>query len=108
MLGVLVAVVVGSKASSIILVVPAVLAWLALGNDRDLMNWKSIAWSALALTIGLAPRLARNWYYTGAPFFPLASNLLGLGWWSAEQSMRWNQEHASDASVMQRAHALWT
>ena len=108
MLGVLVAVVVGSKASSIILVVPAVLAWWALGNDRDLMNWKSIAWSALALTIGLAPWLARNWYYTGAPFFPLASNLLGLGWWSAEQSMRWNQAHASDASVMQRAHALWT
>ena len=108
MLGVLVAVVVGSKASSIILVVPAVLAWWALGNDRDLMNWKSIAWSALALTIGLAPWLARNWYYTGAPFFPLASNLLGLGWWSTEQSMRWNQAHASDASVMQRAHALWT
>lgn len=108
MLGVLVAVVVGSKASSIILVVPAVLAWWALGNNRDLMNWKSIAWSALALTIGLAPWLARNWYYTGAPFFPLASNLLGLGWWSAEQSMRWNQAHASDASVMQRAHALWT
>ena len=108
MLGVLVAVVVGSKASSIILVVPAVLAWWALGNDRELMNWKSIAWSALALTIGLAPWLARNWYYTGAPFFPLASNLLGLGWWSAEQSMRWNQAHASDASVMQRAHALWT
>ncbi len=108
MLGVLVAVVVGSKASSIILVVPAVLAWWALGNDRDLMNWKSIAWSALALTIGLAPWLARNWYYTGAPFFPLASNLLGLGWWSAEQSMRWNQAHASDASVMQRVHALWT
>ena len=108
MLGVLVAVVVGSKASSIILVVPAVLAWWALGNDRELMNWKSIAWSALALTIGLAPWLARNWYYTGAPFFPLASNLLGLGWWSTEQSMRWNQAHASDASVMQRAHALWT
>ena len=108
MLGVLVAVVVGSKASSIILVVPAVLAWWALGNDRDLMNWKSIAWSALALTIGLAPWLARNWYYAGAPFFPLASNLLGLGWWSAEQSMRWNQAHAGDASVMQRVHALWT
>jgi len=107
MLGVLVAVVVGSKASSIILVVPAVLAWWALGNDRDLMNWKSIAWSALALTIGLAPWLARNWYYTGAPFFPLASNLLGLGWWSAEQSMRWNQAHASDASLMQRLHELW-
>ena len=107
MLGVLVAVVVGSKASSIILVVPAVLAWWALGNDRDLMNWKSIAWSALALTIGLAPWLARNWYYAGAPFFPLASNLLGLGWWSAEQSMRWNQAHASDASVMQRLHELW-
>lgn len=107
MLGVLVAVVVGSKASSIILVVPAVLAWWALGNDRDLMNWKSIAWSALALTIGLAPWLARNWYYAGAPFFPLASNLLGLGWWSAEQSMRWNQGHASDASLMQRLHELW-
>ena len=108
MLGVLVAVVVGSKASSIILVVPAVLAWWVLGNDRDLMHWKSIAWSALALAIGLAPWLARNWYYAGAPFFPLASNLLGLGWWSVEQSMRWNQAHAGDASVMQRAHALWT
>ena len=107
MFGALLAVLVGSKASSIILVVPAVLAWIALRGDRRFLNWKTLAWSALAMTIGLAPWLARNWYYAGAPFFPLATNLMGAGWWSGEQGMRWNAAHASDATLMQRALALW-
>ena len=107
MFGALMAVLVGSKASSIILVVPAVLAWIALWGDRRFLNWKSLAWSALAMTIGLTPWLARNWYYAGAPFFPLATNLMGTGWWSGEQGMRWNAAHASDATLMQRALALW-
>ena len=107
MFGALMAVLVGSKASSIILVVPAVLAWIALRVDRRFLNWKTLAWSALAMMIGLAPWLARNWYYAGAPFFPLATNLMGAGWWSGEQGMRWNAAHASDATLMQRALALW-
>ena len=107
MFGVLMAVLIGSKASSIILVVPALMAWLALGMGRGYVNWKCIAWGALAMTIGLAPWLARNWYYAGSPFFPLATNLVGLGWWSGEQSVRWNQAHASDANVLQRALAVW-
>ena len=107
MLGALIAVLVGSKASSIILVVPAVLAWIALRGDRRFLNWKTLAWSALAMTIGLTPWLARNWYYAGAPFFPLATNLMGAGWWSGEQGMRWNAAHASAATLMQRAIALW-
>ena len=107
MLGVLMAVLIGSKASSIILVVPALMAWLALGMGRGYVNWKCIAWGALAMTIGLVPWLARNWYYAGSPFFPLATNLIGLGWWSGEQSVRWNQAHASDETMMQRVLALW-
>jgi uncharacterized membrane protein YoaK (UPF0700 family) len=107
MLGALIAVLVGSKASSIILVVPAVLAWIALRGDRRFLNWKTLAWSALAMTIGLTPWLARNWYYAGAPFFPLATNLMGAGWWSGEQGLRWNAAHASAADLMQRALALW-
>ena len=107
MLGVLMAVLIGSKASSIILVVPALMAWLALGMGRGYVNWKSIALGALAMTIGLVPWLARNWYYAGSPFFPLATNLVGLGWWTGEQSVRWNQAHASDETMMQRVLALW-
>ena len=107
MLGVLMAVLIGSKASSIILVVPALMAWLALGIGRGYVNWKCIAWGALAMTIGLVPWLARNWYYAGSPFFPLATNLVGLGWWTGEQSVRWNQAHASDETMMQRVLALW-
>ena len=107
MLGVLMAVLIGSKLSSIILVVPALMACLALGIGRACLHWKCMAWGALAMTIGLTPWLARNWYYTGSPFFPLATNLVGLGWWSGEQSVRWNQAHASDANAMQRALAVW-
>ncbi len=107
MLGVLMAVLIGSKLSSIILVVPALMACLALGIGRACLNWKCMAWGALAMTIGLTPWLARNWYYTGSLFFPLATNLVGLGWWSGEQSVRWNQAHASDANAMQRALAVW-
>ena len=107
MLGVLMAVLIGSKLSSIILVVPALMACLALGIGRACLNWKCMVWGALAMTISLTPWLARNWYYTGSPFFPLATNLVGLGWWSGEQSVRWNQAHASDANAMQRALAVW-
>ncbi|MSR34087.1 MAG: hypothetical protein EXS12_04720 [Phycisphaerales bacterium] len=106
-LGALIAVLIGSKASSLILVVPAIVAWFALRVDCAWKNWKSIACGAFALAIGLTPWLARNWYYTGTPFFPLVTNLMGVGWWSGEQGMRWNQAHASDATMMQRGLALW-
>ncbi len=107
MLGVFVGVLVGSKASSILLVLPAIVAWHVLRRNSAWIHWKSLVWSALALIIGLTPWLARNWYYTGAPLFPFATTFMGAGWWSGEQCARWNLAHASDASLMQRALALW-
>ncbi|MCE9618801.1 MAG: hypothetical protein K8R92_02705 [Planctomycetes bacterium] len=107
MIGVLVAMLVGSKASSVILVLPAVLAWAILLRSRKSVDWKALACAISALLACLAPWMLRNGLVAGTPFFPFLTELLGSGWWNSEQAQRWNQAHASGAHLLARLHALW-
>ena len=49
---------------------------------------------AAGLSIVLfSPWLIRNTIYTGNPVFPLATNLFGRGYWSAESQARFRAGH---------------
>ena len=104
--GLAAATMVGSKASSVALAVPAALALqLARASAlRDPRWW--IAWIAVAF-VALFPWLLRNTVATTAPVFPLLASKLGAGWWSAEQAARWDRAHASEAGPLERVVALW-
>lgn len=97
---------VGAKASSVVLGVPAALAWTALAGRplRDARWWASVS---CVVSVALFPWLLRNAVAHGAPVFPLMSQSLGLGWWSAEQSATWDAAHRNALDWAGRLRALW-
>ena len=101
-----VGVMIGSKASSLMLAVPAAFAWaLVMGRSRIDPRWW-LAWIGAA-SVALFPWLLRNAWFTAAPVFPLLCTELGLGWWKPVQAARWDAAHGSGASIAQRFTALW-
>jgi hypothetical protein len=83
-----VGVMIGSKASSLMLAVPAAFAWaLVMGRSRIDPRWW-LAWIGAA-SVALFPWLLRNAWFTAAPVFPLLCTELGLGWWKPVQAARW-------------------
>jgi hypothetical protein len=104
--GLATATLIGSKASSAVLAWPA--AFLAqTARPRqwiDLRWWFS--WVAVAF-VALFPWLLRNAIATTAPMFPLLASTLGRGWWSPEQSLRWDEAHRSSEGLGGRLVALW-
>jgi len=55
----------------------------------------------------LSPWLLRNWMTCGNPVFPFATDLLGLGHWSAEQTAIWSHGHHSSLGFSRRLGELW-
>ena len=104
--GIAAATLVGSKASSVVLALPAALAAQALRPAvlKDARWW--LAWISLAL-VALFPWLLRNAIATTAPVFPLMASRLGPGWWSPEQAARWDAAHGGTGGLTQRIAALW-
>jgi hypothetical protein len=105
--GILMAVVVGSKASSAILVLPGLILWMMAMPRGSWISWRGATSCGAAFLACGAPWLWRNWTATGAPLFPLLGSAADNGWWSAEQAARWNHAHASAAAVTDRLPALW-
>jgi hypothetical protein len=104
--GLAAATLVGSKASCVVLALPAALAAQLLRPAplKDARWW--LAWISLAL-VALFPWLLRNAIATTAPVFPLMASHLGRGWWSPEQAARWDAAHGGVGGFMQRIEALW-
>lgn len=97
---------VGSKASSVTLALPAALAWaMVMGRPRIDPRWW-IAWIGTA-SVALFPWLLRNAWFTTAPMFPLMASHLGMGWWKPAQALRWDLAHGSDVTPSARLAALW-
>ena len=104
--GLAMAVMVGAKASSAVLAVPAALAWTATMSVhlRDARWWASVACVG---AVALFPWLLRNAVAHGAPVFPLLAESLGHGWWSPEQASRWDTAHRNSLGWAERLRALW-
>ena len=105
--GLAIASMVGAKASSAALALPAALAWTLITSRHalDLRWWVSTAGVA---SLAMFPWLLRNAIATGAPVFPLLAGTLGAGWWSPEQAARWDGAHRNGEAWIGRLHALWT
>lgn len=104
--GLAAATLVGSKASSAVIALPAAILAQSLDTARvrDLRWW--CAWVSLA-SVALFPWLLRDALATGAPFFPLLASTLGRGWWTPDQALRWDAAHRTDAGLLDRLTALW-
>ncbi len=68
-------------------------AWVSLGG-------------AFAGVIMLLPWLVRNAAMTGNPVFPLATGLLGEGYWTGAQAARFAAAHAFDGTLPERLSLL--
>lgn len=64
--------------------------WAVLRQRRKLRE--VLLTTALAVA-AFSPWLVRNALATGNPVFPLATNLLGRGYWTAEEADRWRAGH---------------
>ncbi|MBX3354917.1 MAG: hypothetical protein KF724_04385 [Phycisphaeraceae bacterium] len=116
LLGVCGALMVGSKLSAGVLLLPAVAVLVLVGADwrrhqsalGALMTMlMSAGVAALIALLLCAPWLLRNWIATGNPLFPFASGLLGAGAWSADQIEVWQRAHGAEGSPGERLLALW-
>jgi hypothetical protein len=106
MFGLAAATLLGCKASSVVLALPAALVAQAFRPAplRDARWW--LAWISLTL-VALFPWMLRNAIATTAPFFPLLASHLGGGWWSPDQAARWDTAHRADVGIGERFIALW-
>jgi len=77
---------------------------LTVGKFRAI--WQ-IAPATLMAVVLLAPWPARNAALTGNPLFPLATQQLGRGHWSAESQQRWIDAHAPEAGQPVPRPADW-
>ncbi len=85
-----------AKASSGVLVVVPMAALAAL--TVPVSRWLPIVLAtALVGFLACLPWLARNWTWTGNPFFPLLSGLFGRGPWTAEQAARFARGHEAES-----------
>jgi len=101
-----VALMIGSKASSITLAAPAAIVWVVvlMPTRLDVRWW--VCWIGV-LGVALFPWLMRNTWFTTAAIFPLLAQTAGLGWWTVDQAARWDAAHRSHATVVERLRSLW-
>ena len=87
------------------------MAWLlcVTFRRRFFAAIKPLAMFGLLAVIALSPWLLRNWRWTGNPVFPEAMNVLGKGYFSAGQVLRWQQAYlppVGQRDVVHRVAAL--
>ncbi len=68
------------------------LAWAVLRRTRP-VRFRQVALAWAVAGAAFAPWLVRNAAATGNPVFPLATDVLGRGHWSAEEARRWQAGH---------------
>lgn len=61
------------------------------------VSFRLAMWLVLGAAIALSPWLVRNTVWTGNPFFPEASAILGHGHFSPQQVERWDRAHSPRA-----------
>ncbi len=92
LVGWLVGVACGCKATALLLVGTPVGIALAMWSPRR--EWARVfAAAALAGVAALLPWLIRNWLACGNPVFPALSGVFGRGHWSSEQVARFTRAH---------------
>lgn len=101
-----VALAVGSKASSLAIVVPGVLLFATvLGTQWWKAKWLIAAIAACA--VAWAPWLVRNVVVAGSPIFPLLGGIIENGWWDTARAARFDRAHSSDVPFMDRWRVAW-
>ncbi|MBI1337797.1 MAG: hypothetical protein GC164_12665 [Phycisphaera sp.] len=80
---------------------PVVLVYATRLNQANQKSaWNSVTrstWVVVVATFAtLSPWLVRNTAWSGNPVFPFATQTLGLGHWSSEQSEKWQQVHTPE------------
>jgi hypothetical protein len=104
-LGLLAAAACGSKLTAAGFV--AVPLGLLLMTAVSRRHWLGPIAAGVTGAICLSPFLLRNWAYAGNPVFPFATELLGLGHWTAEQADVWMRGHVAGTGFLERAGELW-
>ncbi|MDX2146140.1 MAG: hypothetical protein SFZ23_01355 [Planctomycetota bacterium] len=104
--GLLVGVACGMKATAILFVAPPV-GMLLLGV-RPRREWVALVASGSAAgLLALTPWLVRNWLSSGNPVFPYLVGVFGDGHWNAEQVARYASAHHFDGSLLDRLRLMF-
>ena len=78
------------------IVLPIVLILVVLRR-----GWGPLVMLLIGASLVVAPWLIRNALATGNPVFPMFTELLGTGHWTAEQAARWERAHAPHDGPLQ-------
>jgi hypothetical protein len=100
LIGVMIGAACATKYLAILFVAAPVVAGMLLVTlltSNRIATIRHLAPVILLAAVTLSPWLVRNQLLTGNPVFPLATNVLGRGHWSAESEQRWIDGHAPGA-----------
>ena len=85
----------------------APLALLLLVSTRPRRWPMLVAVAAGSFVVCVLPWLVRNGAYSGNPLFPFATEVLGLGHWTADQAESWSRGHAAGTGLPGRIGGAW-
>lgn len=105
--GWLVGVACGAKLTSILLFAPAVGVMLAVAAGHARLAALSLLGASAAGLFAIAPWMARNWFASGNPLFPHATELFGAGHWTVEQVERYASAHRFSGRWTERIRLMF-